>query len=78
MNTENNNGWKQVHTTELVDCYRNGWLGIWDSIVALVNRRKRKTVAQKLTLSVWVQAPVGHEVHLKLWGAQMKVGFKDE
>jgi hypothetical protein len=78
MTKENNNGWKKVSQTEIVDCYRNGWLGLWDAVVALVNKRKRKTVAQKLTLSVWVQTPEGHEVNLKLWGAQMEVGFKND
>jgi len=78
MNDEKNKDWRKLYVTDIVDCYRDGWLGLWDAIVALVNKRKRKTVAQKLTLSVWVQTPEGHEVNLNLWGAQMEVGFKNE
>ncbi len=46
--------WQQVSTVQMVDMPRNGWPGVWDAFKAAVLRHPRFTVAQPLTLSVWI------------------------
>ena len=65
------NNWKMISKTETVDFYRGGWLGIWDAFVAVVKRDKRKTIPTLVTCSVWVNAPEGQEVKLKIGRATL-------
>jgi len=69
--------WKMISKTGTVDFYRGGWLGVWDAFVAVVKRDKRKTIPTPITCSVWVNAPEGQEVELKI-GRSIVMEVSDE
>jgi hypothetical protein len=64
--------WQQYSVTQMVDMHRGGWLGAWDAFVAALLRKPRLSVAQPMTLSVWVKAPNGHETKLSITQTQLE------
>lgn len=67
--------WKQIYKTEIVDIYRGGWLGAWDSLVAAIKHKPRHTIKGNTTFSLWVKTD--QEVDVKIWGCQAVVEIKD-
>lgn len=47
--------WRRVMKLTLVPLHREGWLGVWDALVAAITRRPRFSVASPVTFSVLVK-----------------------
>ena len=63
--------WKQIYKTEIVDIYRGGWLGVWDSLISFIKHKPRHTIKGNTTFSLWVKTD--HEVDVKIYGGQVVV-----
>ena len=65
------NGWKRLITYKIAPVYRDGFLGVWDSIKAWVTGESRKTVPAEMTFSVYFKpdyATFGPQVEIKIGG----------
>ena len=47
--------WKQHQAIYVIDVYRDGWMGVWDALVAAITRKPRFSVAKPVTLSFWAK-----------------------
>jgi hypothetical protein len=63
--------WKQIYKIEIVDIYRSGWLGAWDSLVAAIKHKPRHTIKGITTFSLWVKTD--QDVDIKIYGGQVVV-----
>lgn len=48
-------GWTRVSRSEVVEAWRGGWLGVWDSIVAWYKGGTRPTYKEQMTFSIYVK-----------------------
>ena len=73
MSRESEEGkWKALTEQKIIPSYREGWRGVWDSLVSAVTGSKRHTIPVEYTFSVWVKAPDGSEVILGLTNAKLE------
>ena len=63
--------WRKVVQMGEMPMHRTGWRGAWDSIVAAVTNRPRRTVNEPVTFSVWVKTD--QEVRLEIARAQVEI-----
>lgn len=47
--------WEQYTMTQTIDVHRDGWIGVWDALVAVITGRPRFAVARPVTLSFWAK-----------------------
>jgi len=74
--SESNNGWRQICKTTIASHYREGWKGVYDSLKSAITKDSRYTITKAVTFGVWVKSE--HEVDVKLHGAQLVVGAKED
>ena len=66
------NGWKRLIDTKVCGMPRQGWPGVWDSLVSAVTGRPLKLVDKELVFSVYVKNPDNKEIKLDIWGKQIE------
>lgn len=59
MSGDRMQGWKRIGAVQVAEMHREGWLGVWDAIMAAVTRRPRRTAPAEVTFSLWVKVPEG-------------------
>lgn len=64
------NGWRKATQIQIVPAYRDGWLGVWDSLKAAILHEPRSRVAMEVKFGIYIKAPGD----IYIWGAQVEEG----
>lgn len=54
------NEWKEIIHVDYIECHRIGWLGVWDSLKAIITNNKRPIVKCPVTIAFYMK-PVDND-----------------